>query len=225
VRLLVGLALIAACAPRTQPYRFASPMLGMADVPPAPLGHETEPARNVVTARPLHIASAAAADAVAPHGIVWSRLPAPNLIPADTPLPDVHHLADLRALVGRRTKVNAIEQTLAWSRALGGPTDLASASPIADIEPGDLLIFDDTEGAPSDLVAIAIGRDARGVTEFIYIAGTTVRRGFADPSRPSLRRDATGLVVNTFMRAGNRWPPKGTHYLSGELLSHVVHGR
>ena len=190
-------------------------MLGMADVPPAPLG------ANEVTARPVRIASASAAEAVRRPG----QLPAPNLIPADMPLPEVHRLADLRALVGRRTKASALDQTLAWSRALGGPTDLASASPVAEIAPGDLLVFDDTEGAPADLVAIVLGRDARGVIEFIYIAGTTIRRGFVDPSRPSLRRDSAALVVNTFLRAGNRWPPKGTHYLSGELLAHVVHAR
>jgi len=192
-------------------------MLGMADVPPTPLG------ANEVTAAPVHIASASAAASV--RRPEWAHLPAPNLIPADVPLPDVHHLADLRTLVGRRTKANPIDQTLAWSRALGGPTDLASASSVDDIAPGDLLVFDNTEGAPSDLVAIALGHDARGVIEFIYIAGTTVRRGFVDPSRPSLRRDASGAVVNTFMRAGHRWPPKGTHYLSGELLAHVVHAR
>lgn len=217
MRLLVGLALIAACASRAQPYRFSSPMLGMADVPPAPLGPD------VHTAAPVHIASAAAAESV--RRPEWAHLPAPNLIAADVPLPEVHRFADLRTLVGRRTKANATDQTLAWSRALGGPTDVASASAVGDIAPGDLLIFDNTEGAPADLIAIALGHDARGVTEFIYIAGITVRRGFVDPSRPSQRRDASGAVVNTFLRAGNRWPPKGTRYLAGELLAHVVHAR
>ena len=77
--------------------------------------------------------------------------------------------------------------------------------------------------ALNDLVAIVIGRDGRGVTEFMYSGGGVIRRGFLDPTRASLRRDVDGLVLNTFLRHGKRWPPKGTRYLAGELLSHVIH--
>ncbi|MGE5187352.1 MAG: hypothetical protein ACM31C_35140, partial [Acidobacteriota bacterium] len=109
---------------------------------------------------------------------------------------------------------------VAWAESVG-----RAAAPTSDIAPGDLLVFDRTEGEPADRVAIAIGRDARGVTELVYLAGGVVRRGFVDPRRPATRRDATGAVVNTFMRTGRLWPPKGTHYLAGELLSHIVHVR
>lgn len=214
-------------------------MLGMADLPPESLAHPTPPRAHPeqVTTAPVRIASAEAATAVArepnARGVVWSHLPTPNRVAAEVPLPPLHHPLDLRALVGRRIKRDAFTETLAWSHALGshidapnGPSLAAAASAEADaIEPGDLLIFDRTEGAPADLVAIAIARDARHVTEFIYLAGGVVRRGFLDPARPSLRRDSSGLVVNTFLRAGNRWPPSGTHYLAGELLAHVVHSR
>jgi hypothetical protein len=45
-RLLLLAAVIASgCASRAEPYRFSSPMLGMADVPPAPL-HEDSPASS-----------------------------------------------------------------------------------------------------------------------------------------------------------------------------------
>ncbi|CAN5264774.1 hypothetical protein BH11MYX1_BH11MYX1_28060 [soil metagenome] len=98
------------------------------------------------------------------------------------------------------------------------------AAPIAAIGAGDLLVFERTESdeAP-DLVGLAIGRDTRGVTEFVYCAGGAIRRGFVDPRHPAQHRESSGAVVNTFLRTGNRWPPKGTHYLAGELLVHVVH--
>lgn len=100
------------------------------------------------------------------------------------------------------------------------------AAPTDAFDPGDLLVFDRTESddAP-DLVGIAIGRDVRGVIEFIYCAGGTVRRGFVDPRHPAQHRETSGAVVNTFLRTGNRWPPPGTHYLAGELLLHVIRAR
>jgi hypothetical protein len=70
-----------------------------------------------------------------------------------------------------------------------------------------------------------IARDARGVLEYVYAGGGVVRRGFVDPARPTTRRDLTGSVVNTFMRHGKKWPAKGTRYLAGELLVHVVRAR
>jgi hypothetical protein len=99
---------------------------------------------------------------------------------------------------------------------LAGPTDIA--------KPGDLLVFDHALGdSTNDLVALVLARDARGVTEFLYPGGGVIRRGFLEPTRVSSRRDVDGLVLNTFLRHGTRWPPKGTRYLAGELLSHVIH--
>jgi hypothetical protein len=49
-----------------------------------------------------------------------------------------------------------------------------------------------------------------------------IRRGFYDVSRARTRRDENGAIVNTFMRHGRLWPPKGTRYLAGELLAHVI---
>ena len=261
---LAALLLAAGCASRAQPYRFASPMIGGADVPPAWLGapdgrhpdnrhpddrHPVDPYADVRNsdARPpeprtVRVASARAADDViaepSARAVVWSRLPALQRLPADTPAPALRTVADLRGLVGRRDKRASAIAAVAWARDLGtrletvttGSELVAWASsanalgaPSSIARPGDLLVFDRTEGdAPSDLVAIAITRDDRGVTEFIYVAGGVVRRGFADPAHPALRRDRAGLVLNTFMRAGTRWPPKGTHYLAGELLAHVI---
>lgn len=262
--------LLAGCATRSHPYRFASPMLGAADVPPTPLATPARPAPEPIrlahlapihtttasgmpgieAAPPPPIASAAAADAVAARaeasgivtpagGVVISRLPAPNRLPSDAPLLAPHTPTDLRALVGRRTKANAFDLAIAWADALGAVAPAVregapliswarEASRLHDLDepaqPGDLLVFDDIESdAEADLIAVVVARDDRNVTEFIYASGGVIRRGFFDANRPSLRRDHEGKVVNTFMRTGKRWPPKGTHYLAGELLAHVIH--
>jgi hypothetical protein len=281
---VLALLTLAACATRAQPYRFASPMIGGADVPPAALpGRPTaEPvaiehhAAGIVAAPPP-VASAAAADAIPHTGLVYSQLPTPNLVPADAPLPAIHAPADLRALVGRRTKADPFALALGWEAELGHliPTPpevterehradpprstvtgraIARAAREADEaaragiageqllgwaretgvlheldtppEPGDLLVFDEIEtAADADLIAVVIARDERGVAEMIYASGGVIRRGFVDTNRPALRRDHEGVIVNTFMRSGRRWPPKGTHYLAGELLSHVIRPR
>jgi len=289
MRVLAVLTL-AACASRAQPYRFASPMIGGADVPPqalpgrpAPVDfpHSTEGAtvlahhaQTGIEVAPPPIASAAAADAVPHSGVVYSRLPAPNLVPADAPLPAIHTPADLHALVGRRTKADPFALAIGWEAELGHPVPVppevtlrqnrdepprssvtgraiaraareANEAARAGIageqllgwareagvlheldtppEPGDLLVFDEIESAAdADLIAVAVARDERGVTEIIYASGGVIRRGFVDANRPALRRDHHGQIVNTSMRSGRRWPPKGTHYLAGELLAHVI---
>ncbi len=181
---------------------------------------EGAPRADAKHGRPEVIAPLAARDLPAPHRHT-------------TPEPAVRSPDDLRALVGRRDKRVSVTAVLAWAHALklrvpdatsGGelvslPT-VAARTTIA--RPGDLLVFDHTEGELADLVAIAIARDDRGVTEFVYVAAGIVRRGFVDPKRPKMRRDADARVVNTFLRAGKRWPPKGTRYLAGELLAHVI---
>jgi hypothetical protein len=256
--LAAALLAMAACATRAQPYRFASPMIGGADVPPpalpgaapsrAPqtLAHHahttsaTGTAGIVATAPPL-LASAEAADAVPHSGVVFSALPAPHRIPADAALPAVRAPLDLRALVGRRTKADPFALALEWANAFGahipvpGTRDplLSWARETSSLlpndtptQPGDILVFDQIESdQDADLIAVVIARDQRNVTEFAYVSGDVIRRGFVDPDRPALRRDHEGVIVNTFMRSGRRWPPKGTHYLAGELLANVLRPR
>jgi hypothetical protein len=282
--LAAALAICAGCAVRTQPYRFASPQLGAADVPAAELPGATPskagrrakrravPVRvaggwqadaqhgsiREVSARGIDArmptASAAAADAIsqlnAARDVVWSRLPAPHRgssLPAQSggvtsaiTIPSIREPSDLRGLVGQRDKRDPYAIAIGWLADIGidiHPPDtggeplitwaqtagmLAPATAIA--KPGDLLVFDRALGDDNfDLVALAIARDARGVTEFIYAGGGVIRRGFLDPTRASSRRDLDGLVLNTFLRHGKRWPPNGTRYLAGELLSHVIH--
>jgi hypothetical protein len=184
--------------------------------------------------------------------VVWSRLPAPHRgvlvggsaggVTGAIQLPTFREPSDLRQLVGHRDKREPYTIVMSWLAELGidihppatGGTDLVTwaqtanrlAGPTDIAKPGDLLVFDYAVGEDMfDLVAIAIGRDARGVTEFIYAGNGIIRRGFLDPTHGTARRDLDGLVLNTFLRHGKRWPPKGTRYLAGELLSHIVHTR
>ncbi|MBA3502910.1 MAG: hypothetical protein M4D80_09355 [Myxococcota bacterium] len=249
-RVLAGLLLLAsACGTRPSP-RFASPMLGTASVPLAPLPGEREPepvisnrrraeAIRVSTAPKIREASAAAAAAVTASPAVARReeLPTPNRIDAAEPLPPARVPADLRALVGRRDKREPIEAAIAWARELGMQVVGARSSEILvwaetndrlhdaakPPERGDLLVFDHVNSdEPADLFAVVIARDERNVTEFLYLGGGVIRRGFIDVSRPKTKRDATGAIVNTFLRTGKRWPAKGSRYLAGEHLAHVI---
>lgn len=290
--LVLGLG--AGCATRRQPYRFASPLLGAADVPASPLpsaqpSSEDRPPRakrttrvasrqaapvrvggwqadaqqgviREVSARGIEarvpVASAEAADAVAREGharaVVWSRLPAPHRGSSAPAQPDgwldavvvprIREPTDLRGLVGQRDKRDPFAIVLGWLDALGiqsapypteGPalvtwaaTSGKLAPPTEVPRPGDLLVFDRAvSDQPSDLIALVIARDARGVVEIVYPGGGVIRRGFLDPARPSIRRDADGSVVNTFVRHVKRMPPPGTRYLAGELVAHIIRTR
>jgi hypothetical protein len=286
--LAAAFALCAGCASRAQPYRFASPLLGSADVPAATLpgakpasraakaggkrraaavrvagGWQVDAQQGAVrsvSARGIEakmpVASAEAASQVSREGnareVIWSRLPAPHRglliggssggITGAIEVPHFREPSDLRVLAGQRDKREPYAIVTSWLAELGidihppatGGADLVTwaqsanrlAAPTDIAKPGDLLVFDYAVGEDMfDLVAIAIGRDARGVTEFMYAGNGIIRRGFLEPTQASSRRDADGLVLNTFLRHGKRWPPKGTRYLAGELLSHIIHTR
>ena len=226
-------------------------MLGTASVPPAPLPREAPDEADApianrradgirVSAAPrIREASAAAAEAVAASPVVARKgeLPAPTRIEATEPLPAARVPADLRALVGRRDKREPIEAAITWARELGMQVVGARGSEIlvwaesndrlhdaaTPPERGDLLVFDRVNSdEAADLFGVVIARDERNVTEFLYLGGGVIRRGFVDASRPRTKRDATGASVNTFMRTGRRWPAKGSRYLAGEHLAHVI---
>ena len=236
------LLLTAACGARPQPHRFGSPMLGMASVPPPPLpsgdGDDDEHrAPREVRAEPIRVApaprirEASAAAAAAVRTSARAGLPSPNVAPA--PAPTLREPADLRALVGRRDAREPNAAALAWARDLGISLDddivawaersgrlHAATTPTL---PGDLLVFDRVSSDDeADLVGIVVARDERGVTEFVYLGGGVIRRGFVDAKRPSVKRDAQRAIVNTFVRHGRRWPAKGSHYLAGEHLAYVI---
>ena len=205
------------------------------------LANREAQAIRVVSAPQIREASAAMAEAVtaapAAQPEARSALPAPHRLPAGAVVPALHTATDLRGHVGYRDKRDPFAVGIEWARALGRTTDGAtsadllawaeSSSRLADPTeaalPGDLLVFDHaTSDSEADLIAVVIDRDARGVTEYVYLGNGVVRRGFVDVTRPATRRDPQGVVVNTYLRHGKRWPAKGTHYLAGELLAHVI---
>jgi len=248
---LIALAASAACAGR-EPVRFGSPMLGMASVPaPVLTGESPRPEapsnrRDPMPHEDKPQASAAAAAAIATTEVARTRaqLPSTHKLPPSTVRPrtaidlhDLHDLIGLIGLVGRRESRDPMVATLFWARELGLRSDAVTAADLvawaarthrlhaaSDLpKPGDLLVFDRAASdEPADLVAIVIARDARGVIEMVYVAGGVVRRGFVDVARPTVRRDREGATVNTYLRHGKRAPPKGTRYLAGELLAHVI---
>ncbi len=206
-------------------------------------GHRAAPIR-VVSAPQIREASAAAAaqiaEAPAAQETARAALPTPHRLPPTAPVPALRAPEDLRLLVGRRDTSDPITAALAWARELGTPLEARTGddvvawatqrnqlgAPTDAAAPGDLLVFDHASSdAELDLVAVVIARDDRGVTEYVYLGNGIIRRGFVDASRPRTRRDADDRIVNTFMRHGKRWPAKGSHYLSGELLAHVVRTR
>jgi hypothetical protein len=208
---------------------------------------------RVVSAPPIRAVSAAApyaplpapslapapASSEPPCDIDRAQLRAPHR-GADPPPPPPRAPLDLRDLVGRRDPRDSLTAVAAWSRALGAPLATPSGAALLSWAtesrrlfpatepplPGDLLVFHRAlSDAPADLIALVLDRDARGVTEFLYVASGVIRRGLVDASRPAVHRDARGATVNTYLRHVRRWPARGQHYLAGELLGHVVHMR
>jgi hypothetical protein len=177
-------------------------------------------------------------------GARWADLPAPHLAPrSKLPVPTPTTIEAARALIGWRDPRTSQAFALAVATQLGragalpdladGPAlvawaarhdALARITPGAadppPIAPGDLLVFDRAVAdKPASLVAVALGRDARGVVELLYLAGGVIRRGHVDPTRPTTSRDRERRVVNTFLRHGADQPPAGTRFRTGELLS------
>ncbi len=189
----------------------------------------------------LNVTAVSASPAHPTSGIVISRLPAPHRVAAaDAPTPST--VADARTLAGHRDPRDPVAFALAVAASLGpapmpalrtGPALVAWAreqgifasvpdaptAPTLSLAPGDLLVFDRAvENAPASLVAVALVTDARGVTEFLYLARGVIRTGHLDLSRPGVARDREGRSVNSYLRHGTDHPPAGTRYLAGELL-------
>jgi hypothetical protein len=208
-------------------------------VPPAPGEPRTAPGTLV----PCTDAATTLCDVQMPDGLDLAALPDRHQEtrsgPAAALLAAVREAPDLRRMVGIRLDSDPLTFAVAVAARLtstemptvvSGPDFLlwaqvraTVAEPTAAVVPGDLLVFDRAVGgAPASLVAVAVGRDPRGVTEMIYLSGGVVRRGFVDASRPRTVRDAERRIVNSFLRHGRDWPPEGTRFLAGELLARIV---
>ncbi|MBP6844250.1 MAG: hypothetical protein KA201_10935 [Kofleriaceae bacterium] len=229
-RLLVIATALGACGPRAPVGLRAPASPPVAEVAAAPVAAPAD--------APLAVpAVVAPAYPSVPSGIVLSRLPTPHR-DAARPTPPIDAVDDARRLVGRRDPRPPLVAALAWSAALTqrpAPevTDAAALVAWAQaagawravpaIAPGDLIVFDRAVGgARASLIAVALGRDARGVVEVLYLGAGVVRRGWFDVTRPALRRDRAGRVVNTPLRHNRDQPPRGTHFLAGELFAGAI---
>ncbi|MEZ4359061.1 MAG: hypothetical protein R3B48_02700 [Kofleriaceae bacterium] len=210
--LLAAAALTAGCSANVRPYRFASPLIGGAELPgSARHGDAPQPPTTRATA------AAPRADGRAP--IVATRPSAPTRRALD----------GRRSWVGVRDERDPVAAVLARcrERAPSCPSELPGRErwlpPETPISPGDLLLFERVGRDNRErLVALVERQDARGVFELAYLAAGVWRRGFIDPTRPRVRRDRAGRVVNTFLRHARARPPKGTRFLAGELLVGVL---
>lgn len=176
------------------------------------------------------------------YGIVWSRLRAPHLAKTKMPVATPTTVAEARALVGERDPRSPVAFALAvagglsgiralpdvgdgpalvaWAEGRGALAAIVPGTPdTAAIAVGDLLVFDRVVGgAPASLVAVALGRDDRGVIDMLYLAGGVIRRGHLDPARPRTTRDRDRRIVNTFLRHGADQPPGDTRFRAGALV-------
>jgi hypothetical protein len=82
--------------------------------------------------------------------------------------------------------------------------------------PGAIVFFAQREAAFHAGVVEKV--DDRRIT-FFHAARGRVRRGVCDPLHPSLRRDARGRIVNTYLVPRRPDDLPGTHYLCGQLLA------
>jgi len=235
-----------------QPYHFRSPLLGSVAAPPLPAQKNTQDAgsggrgtghreaqKRLATARPTPVAP----PPVAPAPRVKRSIPSAALEGRGVELAE-----RLRGLVGRRDESSThVGLALAALREIGaaldpetarvedGPALVALAerrgaltaappgSPLPALRLGDLLVFDRVTAAdPASLVAVVVSVDERGVVEFVYLARGVVRRGFVFPPEPASKRDATGRVLNTFVRHNDGGDPRGSPHLAGELIAAVI---
>jgi hypothetical protein len=98
-----------------------------------------------------------------------------------------------------------------------------------EARPGDIVLFDTRGVAPgpecADRAGIVESVGAAGRLTFLEAQGGRVRRSFVDPAHPSTRRDARGLVLNSFLRPIRINDPPGARYLAGEMLCGVARTR
>lgn len=106
--------------------------------------------------------------------------------------------------------------------------DSHTTLPVTAARPGDVLFFQ-TQVAPApaapeaascqlpDHVGIVSRVDDDGRISFVEARDGRVRRSYADPRRPQLRRDGMGRVVNTFLRPKRPEDPANTPNFAGEM--------
>ena len=115
-------------------------------------------------------------------------------------------------------------------------TSHLALSPIA-VRPGDVLFFQTlavpTPAPPPSALTFILPPDACGSTDHVGIVSAVdddgriafiearegkVRRSYADPRRPRLRRDGMGRIVNSFLRPKRVGDPIDAPNFAGEML-------
>ena len=96
----------------------------------------------------------------------------------------------------------------------------------ADARAGDVVLFDVRGTRPepecADHAGIVEGVRADGRIAFVEMRGGSMHHSFVDPRRPTVRRDASGDVVNSFLRAKRITEPPETRYFAGEMLCAIA---
>ncbi len=95
--------------------------------------------------------------------------------------------------------------------------------PAAQAHAGDVLFFDLEGGGQScaNHVGLVEAVDLEGRIVFRESRGGLVRRSYVYPPEPAARRDASGVVLNTFLRPKRINDPDDALYFAGEMLCAV----
>jgi hypothetical protein len=99
-----------------------------------------------------------------------------------------------------------------------------------DARPGDVLFFDrrgrqGQEPECADHAGIVERVDVDGRITFIEARDGRVRESYVHPGLPLIRRDPSGQVLNSFLRAKKIADADGTRYFAGEMLCGVARAR
>jgi hypothetical protein len=115
------------------------------------------------------------------------------------------------------------------TRALWGYLSVSHrVVPAASARPGDVLFFATrASGEPPSCAAADHAGMVEAVTgdgriTFVEARAGRIRTSVVDPAHPAVRRDASGRVVNSFLRAKAVGDAPGTRYFAGEMLCGVA---
>jgi hypothetical protein len=87
---------------------------------------------------------------------------------------------------------------------------------------GDVIFFDLVGTGCATHAGVVESVDPSGRITFRERRDGDVRRSYAAPGDPRIRRDPKGQILNTFLRARRLEDAPGLHYFSGEMLCAVV---
>jgi hypothetical protein len=89
---------------------------------------------------------------------------------------------------------------------------------------GDVVFFDLGDGCAGH-VGLIESVDADGRVAFREARDGSVRHSYVQASRPAVRRDDQGRILNTFLRPRRPEDPPQTRYFAGDMLCAIVRPR